>query len=449
MRFNTAATERMRLTSNGELVIGATSPTSSALLTVSGAGGTTGSIDPTLAVVSTGTGSSDDAIIMARIGGTSASSYIFFGDSGDADAGRIRYAHNGDHMIFYTAGTERMRINSTGLGIGTSTLDYNKAVIEGGVAGTQGSTLALKTGNGTSSQVADLAFYSTFYNYPADTTQRRSADITSGFSTGIWGTEYLAFGVGGAGDPTNLTTERMRITASGNVGIGTVSPSVLLHLDDDSNSQIMFGNTTHGYKIRANVSGFADYGLLFEDEDGVDLYRIVSSTGPSGYRDTHTFYTAGSERLRIDASGNVRPGADNTQDLGSSLYRWSEVFAGTGTINTSDQREKTEIADLNEAERRVATALKGLVKKYRFKDAVAAKGDNARIHVGVIAQEVVAAFSAEGLDATRYALLCHDEWDAAEEVLDDDGEVVTPALAAGDRYGIRYDELLAFIISAL
>jgi hypothetical protein len=61
----------------------------------------------------------------------------------------------------------------------------------------------------------------------------------------------------------------------------------------------------------------------------------------------------------------------------------------------------------------------------------------------VIAQEVVAAFAAEGLDANSYALLCYDEWEAE---VDADGAEVK---AAGSRYGIRYEELLAFIIAAL
>ena len=61
----------------------------------------------------------------------------------------------------------------------------------------------------------------------------------------------------------------------------------------------------------------------------------------------------------------------------------------------------------------------------------------------MIAQEVMAAFQAEGLDAARYSLLCYDRWDAE---LDKNGNEVRPA---GDRYGIRYEELLAFIIAAL
>jgi hypothetical protein len=159
--------------------------------------------------------------------------------------------------------------------------------------------------------------------------------------------------------------------------------------------------------------------------------------------------TNGVDRVSIDSSGNVTPGDDNLQNFGSGSFRWATIFAGTGTINTSDEREKQDVTALDDAEKRVAVALKGLVKKFRFKDAVAQKGDGARIHVGVIAQEVKAAFEAEGLAAESYAILCYDEWDAEPEVLDDDGNVVTPARPAGNRYGVRYEELLAFIIAAL
>jgi hypothetical protein len=188
--------------------------------------------------------------------------------------------------------------------------------------------------------------------------------------------------------------------------------------------------------------------------------RITDTSGSTGIAfDSASFANdcaiglrAGTRELVLNAfgigqvsvgNGAFIPTTDNTKFLGLPAARWSTVFAGTGTINTSDEREKQDIETLDEAEKRVAIALKSLVKKFRFKDAVQAKGDGARIHVGVIAQEVVAAFQAEGLDPVRYAMVCYDEWDAE---LDEDGNEVRPA---GNCYGIRYDELLAFIIAAL
>jgi len=201
--------------------------------------------------------------------------------------------------------------------------------------------------------------------------------------------------------------------------------------------------------------------------DGI-LEGSAGQTGLAFYTGTGTTV---SERLRLTSTGVLRPATDNTQTLGAAANRWSTVFAGTGTINTSDEREKQDIAALDEAEQRVAVALKGLVKKFRFRDAVAEKGESARIHIGVIAQEVIAAFSSEGLDPMRYGIICYDEWD--EQVIEHQAlydyrptgeinegceeiysrtmvrEARTEVRPAGNRYGVRHDELLAFIIAAM
>jgi len=76
------------------------------------------------------------------------------------------------------------------------------------------------------------------------------------------------------------------------------------------------------------------------------------------------------------------------------------------------------------------------MRKFRWISSVEAKGDDARIHFGIIAQDLQAAFTAEGLDAGRYAMFISDTW------TDDDGNEQT-------RLGVRYSELLAFIISAI
>ena len=160
----------------------------------------------------------------------------------------------------------------------------------------------------------------------------------------------------------------------------------------------------------------------------MSFYQTVAGVLTEAYRMATTFFA---------------PLADNTSSLGSAGTRWSVVYAGTGTINTSDEREKQYISALDDAERRVSVILKSLVKKFCYRDAVLNKGEDARIHIGVIAQEVIAAFEAEGLDPMRYGIVCYDEWDARQ---DEDGIEIAPA---GNRYGIRYEELLAFIIASL
>jgi len=133
----------------------------------------------------------------------------------------------------------------------------------------------------------------------------------------------------------------------------------------------------------------------------------------------------------VNGSGSFSSSVDNTMSNGTSGFRWTTVYATTGTINTSDANQKEQIADLSAAELAVAKRIKGLFKTFKFKDAVAAKGDGARIHVGVMAQDVQAAFAAEGLDANKYGLFCSDTVDGVTTL------------------GVRYEELLAFVIAAL
>jgi hypothetical protein len=146
---------------------------------------------------------------------------------------------------------------------------------------------------------------------------------------------------------------------------------------------------------------------------------------------------------KTTSTPSINAADDDVWELGTAGLRWKEVFSATGTINTSDGREKTDVKPLSEIEKSVAVKLKGLIKTFKMKSSVEEKGEDARIHAGVIAQEVVDAFSSEGLDAYDYAMLCYNEW---EEEVDADGNIT---MEAGNRYGIRYDQLLAFVISTL
>jgi hypothetical protein len=138
----------------------------------------------------------------------------------------------------------------------------------------------------------------------------------------------------------------------------------------------------------------------------------------------------------VGDSVSFRPYADASYSLGTGPQRWTAVYAVNGTIQTSDGNEKQQIEELDAAELAVAKRIKGLIRKFKFNDSVAEKGDGARIHVGVIAQDVHDAFVAEGLDPYKYGLFCSDTWTTL------DGTSKT-------RLGVRYEELLAFVIAAL
>ena len=166
---------------------------------------------------------------------------------------------------------------------------------------------------------------------------------------------------------------------------------------------------------------------------------------------------SGTKHLFV-GSISTSPGLDNTISSGVASLRWSNVYAGTGAINTSDANEKQQVEEITDA---VLDAWGEVqLRQYLFRDAFAVKGDHARIHTGVIAQQVVEAFAMHGLDASRYGLLCYDTWDDVYEcdvivdvdaTYDEAGNEVAPAQtreerrkvrSAGSRYGIRYEEAL-------
>ena len=106
----------------------------------------------------------------------------------------------------------------------------------------------------------------------------------------------------------------------------------------------------------------------------------------------------------IPANTTTSSVADDSIDLGYSAGRFDDIFATNGTIQTSDQNEKQDIASLTSDEITAAKAISKLFKTFKWKSKVTSKGDNARTHTGVIAQEVQSAMSDAGLDATKYAL---------------------------------------------
>jgi len=258
--------------------------------------------------------------------------------------------------------------------------------------------------------------------------------------------------------------EKMRLDASGNLLVGKTSatasdvgiqaqPIGRLYATRDSDVPLVLRRNTSDGKIAQFLKNGTNVGSI-----GVANSRlyIASNNGSSGSGLTFTsndFRPTDEDGLQVD----------NTKDVGDPSYRFDDIYATNGTIQTSDQNEKQDIEALSDAEQRVAVACKGLLRKFRWRDAVAEKGDEARTHFGIIAQDLQAAFAAEGLDAGDYAMFISSTWWEATETFTDEetGEERTRTISYDTqeeapegatertRLGVRYSELLAFIIGAL
>jgi hypothetical protein len=237
-------------------------------------------------------------------------------------------------------------------------------------------------------------------------------------------------------------SEAMRLDASGNLLVGTTSTGAASGGSGTSGINI---NASGAIEVARSASPVmfvnrttSDGDIMQFRKDGTTVGSIGCNSGNHltiGKDDTGIAFQANEVITPYNPASNVI--RDNAIDLGQSSARFDDIYATNGTIQTSDRNEKQDIAELSGAEQRVAVAAKGLLRKFRWRDAVEAKGDEARTHFGIIAQDLQAAFAAEGLDAGDYAMFISSTWTD-----EDTGEERT-------RMGVRYSELLAFIIGAL
>jgi hypothetical protein len=214
--------------------------------------------------------------------------------------------------------------------------DFSKFTVWGGKSGLASATAAFVTGDASLGAKADLALYSTFVG-GTDYGPRRSADIISGYDGGSWGTEYLSFNVGyngGANDTKAVTSEKMRITSVGNMGIGTTIPRDRLVVGGYGTNVVEMGMVGAG----AWTTGTATACLNVSDINGnngdqYDLY--IRGIGYGGS-------PAGNGGVAVNLKSIILQAA--TTNLGGHLIsgggihlRYNQLNAGYGNDTDNDE----------------------------------------------------------------------------------------------------------------
>ena len=363
--------------------------------------------------------------------------------------------------------SEAMRINSLGnVGIGTANIDVST---QAGGSGYKALQIESDEGGQLNFDHNDAGTGSTLGQINFQRAGEVLAEI-EGVTDGATDNGRIAFRVQPDGGALG---EVMRIDHTGNVMIGHTSQDSPVDnggagVTLRTQGVMLIGGT--GTSIYANRED-SDGEVMQFRKDGSSFGGIGLSGGNnmyiSGTQTDHCGFTFATNQILPTTLGTAN---DNIVDLGSSSNRYNDAYITNGVTTGSDEREKQQIASLTDAEITAAKAISKLFKTYKWNSAVESKGDNARTHTGVIAQQIETAMSDAGLDAGDYAFFISTTWwekdveVAAVEADEESGIEAQDAYTRTDTYdtqeeapegatertrlGLRYAELLAFIGAA-
>ena len=313
--FGTTFTEKMRITDEGNVGIGTSSPT--AKLTVQNDDG-----------VSNGLHVIGD---FNRSAGADAQLILGYYANGSSVTGPVLYAANSKPLLFAAGGTEKMRIGIDG----TVDINLNQRILDG--------FLTMNKSDGT---------YITF-NY-------------NGSTRGYLGSERQIFaggsqsnmGLAASGDfvfGTGSYIERMRITSAGNVGIGTTSPNAKLEVITSTAGYASIirntngANDSNGLLVKAGT-GATEYALKVSNTNDTTNFMVVKGNGNVGIGTTGPaakLHVKGGDISVEETGGNGNKiffTTDHNSHLITSNGYWidvignaAEVFRVFGGANTTTE----------------------------------------------------------------------------------------------------------------
>jgi len=422
MGFATGGSERMRIDSSGNIGIGTSSPGYQLDLRRNDTGTT-----PSLGIRQLGTG---DASMAFQ---TTTSPYGFIIGVDASDGEKFKFSTGTSDVGTAT----KLTIDTSGnVGIGTNS-PTEKLTVNGALA----ITGALADDRSATAAMDFSSDVTRFISYGASSTHGQFA-----FRTATTGAS---------------STERVRINHQGNISFGSQK-------QDPSISQFFNGITgNYGSGLSMQNNGYAVLGLCnnFFINSSSQNQRVLAQPTQQLQLDhlgnflfqTAASGTAGgtfslSEKVRINNSGQVSigttsaygnltiggdsnsarilPATDNVGYIGESTHRWQAIYAVNGSIQTSDEREKTEIKETTLG----LNFIKDLKPvSYKWIDGEQQnKGKDEREHQGLIAQQVAETVEKHGVNKNDFGGLDIQKTEKYDEF-----------------YGMSYDQFVAPLIKAI
>lgn len=206
-------------------------------------------------------------------------------------------------------------------------------------------------------------------------------------------------------DAVSVNDDRVAILPSNTAAVTNVANNA--HRNNAASPNL---NTTNISRLHSQLT-------TANSESAIDIYASAITGGVESR-------IAGLRCSTLNGVNAVHPFLDNTTAIGLPSARCSVVYSAAGVQTTSDSRHKEQVLAVSEAERAVAAELKGMIKSFRL------IGSD-KTAFGIIAQEVCSVFERNGIDWRDYDVVHYDEWEG------------------GNIYGVKYDQLLALIISAM